>query len=176
MYDDVFSTQDDVDPISRVEAAATFKYLLPHDWYTLTSITFLSNTEQKLDLRTNTKLGMGNYVIHTNRKYWGFNAGFSFNNEQFSTESQANQSIEGFLGTELNFYDVGDLSLSTSATAYPSLTDNDRWRIDYKFDFKYDLPLDFYIKTGFSLNYDNRPVEGASETDYVLQTSFGWEL
>ena len=44
------------------------------------------------------------------------------------------------------------------------------------FDLKYDLPLDFYIRLGYTLNYDNKPVEGATESDYVLQTSFGWEL
>jgi uncharacterized protein DUF481 len=176
VYDEVNSTQDDVDPIQRTDVSATFRRLLPHDWYTLTSLTFLSNTEQLLDLRTNAKLGMGNFVIHTNRKYWGFNAGASFNNEKFTSETEAKQSIEGFFGTELNLYDIGDLSLLTVATAYPSITDKGRWRGEFKFDLKYDLPLDFYIKTGFTYNYDNQPVEGASESDYVLQTSFGWEL
>jgi hypothetical protein len=27
-----------------------------------------------------------------------------------------------------------------------------------------DLPLDFYIGLGYTLNYDNRPFEGASES------------
>jgi hypothetical protein len=56
------------------------------------------------------------------------------------------------------------------------MTESGRWRIDYSFDTKYDLPLDFYIKVGFTLNYDNQPVAGASKTDYVFQTTFGWEL
>jgi hypothetical protein len=47
--------------------------------------------------------------------------------------------------------------------------------VDFAFDTKYDLPLDFYIRLGLTLNYDNQPVEGAGETDYVFQTSFGWE-
>ena len=72
-------------------------------------------------------------------------------------------------------FDIGDLSLLTKAMAYPSITEAGRWRADFNFDMNYDLPLDFYIKLGFSLNYDNRPVEGASETDYVLHTGFGWE-
>jgi putative salt-induced outer membrane protein YdiY len=175
-YNEVNSTQDDVDPTNRTEGVAAFRYLLPKDWYSLASVSFLSNTEQKLDLRTTGKLGMGKYIVHTNRKYWGFNAGASFNNEKFSNEETANNSLEAFMGTELNLYDIGDLSLLTSATAYRSITESDRWRGEFKFDAKYDLPLDFYIKAGFSLNYDNRPAEDASETDYVIQTSFGWEL
>jgi len=49
-------------------------------------------------------------------------------------------------------------------------------RFDFKVDLKYDLPLDFYIKLGYTQNFDNRPVEGASQNDYVIQTSFGWEF
>ena len=29
---------------------------------------------------------------------------------------------------------------------------------------------------GFTLNYDNQPAEGATENDYVFQTTIGWEL
>ena len=35
---------------------------------------------------------------------------------------------------------------------------------------------DIYIRGGITLNYDNRPVAGAPETDYVLQTAVGWSL
>jgi hypothetical protein len=72
-------------------------------------------------------------------------------------------------------FDVGDLNLLTNATVYPGITESGRWRVDYKIDVKYDLPLDFYVKLSFSANYDNQPVEGASKTDYVFVTGFGWE-
>ena len=49
-----------------------------------------------------------------------------------------------------------------------------RKELNRVFDTKYDLPMDFYIKLGFTLNYDNQPVEGAPEADYVFSTGFGW--
>jgi hypothetical protein len=36
--------------------------------------------------------------------------------------------------------------------------------------------MDFFFSLGFTLNYDNRAAQGATDTDYVLQTNFGWEL
>lgn len=135
----------------------------------------MSNTEQKLDLRTTTNLGIGKYVIHTNKTYWGFSAGANFNNENFSSDADDRNSMEGFFGTELNMFDIGDLSLLTRLVAFPSFTEAGRWRSDFKFDVKYDLPMDFYIKLGFTMNYDNRPVQDASEVDYVFHTGFGWE-
>lgn len=59
--------------------------------------------------------------------------------------------------------------------AYPGITAKERFKSDFTLDTKYDLPYDFYIKIGLTINYDNRPAEGASELDYVFQTGFGWE-
>jgi hypothetical protein len=176
LFNGLSSIQDDVDPIKRWNGDLTYRYYFPKDWYLFSQISFLSNTEQKLSLRSMGKLGAGNFIIHTNVSYWGLLGGLSFNNEKYSTETTNSQSLEGFAGTELNLYDIGDLNLLVSLTAYPNLTEWGRWRTDFNFETKYDLPLDFYIKIGFSLNYDNRPVEGAVATDYVLNTGFGWEF
>lgn len=170
------SSQDEVDDIKRTDGKISFKYFLPKDWYPTASVDFLSNTEQQLDLRTTAKLGFGKYLIHTNHLYWGFSVGANYNNENYTQAEQADrQSWEGFGGTELNLFNVGDLSLLTNFIAYPSFTEKGRWRSDFKFDAKYDLPLDFYIKAGFDVNYDNQPAEGSPRFDYVLHTGIGWE-
>ncbi len=175
-YNTLRSTQDETDPIKRTDGGISYKQYLPKDWYVPIDITFLSNTEQKIDLRTNGKLGLGKYLIHTNSSYWGFVAGASFVNEKFSSEDDNKNSMEGYFGSELNLYDIGDLSLMTKAVAYPGITESGRWRGDFVFDTKYDLPLDFYVKLGITFNYDNKPVEGAPDSDYVFSTGFGWEL
>jgi hypothetical protein len=170
------SVQDDVDDIKRTDGGVRFKYFLPHDWYPMISIDFLSNTEQQLDLRTVGKLGLGKYVIHTNTLYWGFSLGASHNAENYSgTETPDRDSWEGFLNTELNIFNMGDLSLLTQLFVYPSFTEEGRWRSDFNFDAKYDLPLDFFVKLGYTLNFDNQPAEGSSDTDYVFHAGFGWE-
>jgi hypothetical protein len=173
-YNSIYSNQDGVDPIRNTDAGLTFNYLLPKDWYIPVSLTLLSNTEQKIDLRTLGKLGVGNYIIHTNHSYWGVAGGITYNAENYA-DAEDRKSWEGYFGTELNLYDIGDLSLLTKLVAYPSFTESGRWRSDFNFDVKYDLPLDFYIKLGLTATYDNRPVEGASDTDYMMQTGFGWK-
>lgn len=175
-YNNIRSSQDDIDDIQRLDAGVSYRYFLPRDWFLLAQVSWLSNTEQNIELRTISKVGIGKYLIHTNQTYWALQGGASFNNERFTNETNTRQSGEGFLGTELNMYDIGDFNLLTNVVVYPSLTESGRWRVDYTIDTKYDLPLDFYIKLGFTLNYDNQPVENASTTDYVFQTTFGWEL
>ena len=84
--------------------------------------------------------------------------------------------MEGFLGTELNLYDIGDLNLLTSIVVYPTIISDEsvesgRVRTDFRFDAKYDdiFIEDFYVRAGFTLNYDNRPAEAGSEVDYTCR-------
>jgi len=171
------STQDEVDDIQRTDAILTFLYFLKHDWYTLIKLDFLSNTEQKLDLRSAFSIGVGKYLIHNNQVQFGLSAGGVLNNETFTDEGiESKSSQELFFGSQLDIFDIGDLDLFTNVVVYPSLSESGRVRADFKFDMKYDILKDFYINLGFTLNFDNQPVEGAAESDYVLQTSIGWDL
>ena len=177
VYNTLYSKQDEIEDIKRTDGSVGYKYFLPKDWYPLASVNFLSTTEQNLDLRTTARVGMGKFVIHTNHSYWGFSLGGNYNNENFSIDSiPDNQSWEGFVGTELNLYDVGDLTLMTKLFVYPGITEAGRWRSDFNFDAKYEMPFDddFYIKFGITVNYDNQPAGNSSETDYVVHTGFGW--
>lgn len=176
-YNTLNSKQDNTDPIERNDGGTTFKLFLPNDWYPLASLDFASNNEQQIKLRSTAKLGIGNYIINSNKVYWGFSAGANFNKEDYSgSENSDRQSWEGFAGTELNFFNAGDLSLLTRLVVYPGFTEKGRFRADFKTDLKYDLPLDFYIKVGFTWNFDNQPASGSSEYDYVFQTGIGWSL
>lgn len=175
-FNNIHSDQDDIDPTKRTEGGINYKFYLQHDWFLMADLAFLSNTEQALKLRTNGKLGAGRYLIHTNKAYWGAGGGLSYNNETFTNETETRNSAELYAGTELNLFDIGDLDLLSTLYVYRSLTEKDRWRSDFKIDAKYDLPLDFYLKTGITMNYDNRPAIAGNETDYVFVFSFGWEF
>jgi len=174
-FDAINSTQDEVEPIFRRDGALNYSYFLPKDWYIPATVSYLSNTEQKIDSRFLVKLGLGKFLIHRNKAYWGFSAGTNYNYEKYLDELSDKRSWEGFVGTELNLFDIGDLSLLTRAVLYPSFTESGRVRGDFTFDLKYDLPLDFFISLGTTINFDNQPVESAPRTDYVLQTTVGWK-
>lgn len=177
-YNDIRSSRKDSESIKRLEGSLDYQFYLKHNWYTVTEVSWLSNTEQNLNLRTLGKLGIGKYLIQTNQMYWGIQAGASYNNESYEVEGTeiSNNSAEGFFGTELNLYDIKDFSLMTRVVLYPSITESERWRLDYNLDVKYDLPLNFYVQVGINLNYDNQPVQNASETDYIFQTMLGWDF
>ncbi|MDX5326705.1 MAG: DUF481 domain-containing protein [Bacteroidota bacterium] len=178
-YNMLLSRQDEVADIQRKDGGVGYQYFLPQDWYLSAELSFLSNTQQALDLRTNARLGVGKFFVHTNQWYWGAGVGAAANIENFSQAADSTatdrQSWEGYIGTELNLFDIGDLNLFSSAIAYPSFTESGRFRLDFRFDAKYDLPLDFYVRAGVTVNYDNQPAIAGRETDYIFTTGFGWE-
>lgn len=177
-YNQINTQRDDVSSVRRLESAVNFKRYMKKNWFGLTEVSFFTNTEQNIKLRTLSKLGIGKYILRNNNYYWGVQTGLSYNNENFlvSGAEGNNNSGEGFFGTEFNMYNLGDFNLLTRAVAYPSLTENGRFRFDYRIDLKYDLPLNFYIKLGLTLNHDNQPVQTTNKTDYVFQTTLGWDL
>jgi len=97
------------------------------------------------------------------------------NVEKYSDKNADRNTWEGFLGSELSIYDLGNVNLTFDLIVFPSITESGRWRSDITFDIKYDLPFDFFIKLGTTPNYDNQPVSEARDLDYILHTGFGWQ-
>jgi hypothetical protein len=175
-FNSLLSTQDEIEPVRRTDANGSFVYFLQKDYYLIYDLTFLSNTEQRIDSRVGNKVGIGKYVVRTNKSYFGFQAGVNLNNEQFLDDSPGLRSGESFLGAEVSLYDIGDLKLLSNLTTYPSITEKGRLRADFKLDVKYEFLSDFYINLGTTLNFDNQPVESATNLDYIIQTTVGWSL
>lgn len=175
LYGTLRSTQNNATAIKRTDGLLNYRRILWKSWYLIGTIATLSNTEQRIDIRANSQVGLGKFLFNTNRAYWGLKTGINNNTERFSSESSNRNTLEVFLGTELNLYDTGDLEFNLGFLGYSGLTESGRYRADLNFDTKYDLPLDFFVRLGLSLNYDNRPAPNASETDYVIRTGIGWE-
>lgn len=177
-YDDIRSTRKGHRPVERMEASLNYQYFLKSNWFATTEISLFSNTEQNISLRTLAKAGLGKFIIQDDKLSWSAEGGITYNNENFkamATEDFKNSS-ELFLGTTLNIFDFKDFKFLSKAMVYPNLTESKRYRLDYSFDLKYKLPLDFFIKLNYTLNYDSKPIVNSSTTDYVFQTTVGWDF
>ncbi|MFV0566412.1 MAG: DUF481 domain-containing protein [Flavobacteriaceae bacterium] len=176
-YDAIVSTQDQTNRSERTDAGLGFRYFMQRDWFLDVTASFLSNNQLDLDLRSNVRGGAGKFLLHNNKLYLGIGAGLAWNNEKYITVPEDNRtSAESYGGLEFNMFDMGDLDVYTRILFYPSLTESGRVRSDIDFDLKYDLPLDLFIKLGFTYNYDNKPAAGFNKSDYVFNTTFGWEF
>jgi len=175
-YNSLITNQDDVGEIKRTEWNIDAQRFIYNEWYAIVDVSFLSNTEQALKGRVSTLAGIGKYIIRTNRLYLGVRVGVNYNIETYFDETLDKKSTEANLAANFNMFEFGDFSLTTDFTAYPSLSESGRFRLDYNLKLKYDLPWDFYVKMDFALNYDNQPAVVGNDFDYIFNSGFGWEL
>lgn len=175
-FNNVNTNQDDVDPTSRTEGGIDFSYDVLGNAFAFVGLEFLSNSEQMLDLRTTSKLGAGYYFLRTNRLFLQGGLGVANANEEYGGENpSSDNSFEGLAMVEFDAFDIGDFSFRTKISAYPSFSNAGRVRVNGDVSLKWDLPLDFYIKASYTHNFDSDPLIDVPNSDYVFQTSFGWE-
>ncbi|KAB1067770.1 DUF481 domain-containing protein [Tamlana haliotis] len=171
------SYQDDVDDTKRTDAKIDIiRIIVDGKWYLMANTSFLSNTEQALKGRLSPSLGAGKFIKNNNKLYWGIGLGFLYNIENYVDSSLNKTSAEAFVSSNINLFNYDDLSLTAEAKLIPSLSEKGRIRSDVDFTIKYDLPSDFYVKGGFTLNYDNQPAIEGNDTDYVITTGIGWSF
>jgi len=175
-YSSLLTNQDNVDEIKRVEWNVDAQRYIIKEWFAIVDVSFLSNTEQALKGRVSTLGGIGKYLIRTNRLFLGVRVGVNYNIETYFDESLDKKSTEANLAANFNMFEFGDFNLTTDFTAYPSLSESGRFRLDYNLALKYDLPWDFYIKLDFAVNYDNQPAIEGNDFDYIFNSGLGWEL
>ncbi len=174
-FSNLLSDQDSIARIERKEFGLMARRFIKK-WYVEADLNYLSSTELGIKNRINPGIGAGRTIITTSKLYWAAGGGLNYNIEEYFDSSQDKDSQELKILTQFEMFNFSDLSLFTSVAGYPSLSENGRFRLDYKLTFKYDLPFEFYVKTDFTLNYDNQPPIAGSESDYVLSSGFGWEL
>jgi len=172
----VQNIQDKVEPTKRTTGDIELKVFHKNDFFSSINADFLSNNEQQIDLRGSYNLSFGKYFIHTNKVYFNSSIGFAYTIENYSDTISDKQSLEGKIKIEYNMFDMGDLNMFTSISLYPSITEKGRLRFNNKFNVKYDLPRDFYLKASLDYNYDTKPIEGVTPDDYVYTFGVGWEL
>ncbi|MDX5405042.1 MAG: DUF481 domain-containing protein [Bacteroidota bacterium] len=176
-FEGVQTDRNDAERVRRATWSNIFKRTIVNDIYGFASVEFFTSDEQQLDLRATSVIGAGNYFVYNSNYLFSGNLGLANNQESYQPEAMSDNrnSWEGLIGLDFSAYGLDDLSINTSVDFYPGLTEQGRYRLNFQFDLKYDLPRDFYIKLGYSHNYDNRPPLGGDENDYVATTGFGWE-
>jgi len=162
---------------SRSDASVHFRHVLANNWFTMVNLDWLNSDEQQLDLRTTAVVGAGNYLVRNYQMELLLYGGVGYNNEIFSnTEGTSLSSMETFVAGQYDLFGASDVNIINSFVVYPSLTENDRVRANYKVDLAWDIIYDFEMKLGFTLNYDSNPPNNAVKSDYVFSLTFGWSL
>jgi hypothetical protein len=138
---------------------------------------FLQSGEQNLDLRTTLGGGFGHFFRYTHGTRVLGLAGFVLDRERYSSGPQTGHtgnSMEGLIGTQVNFFTFKTTNILGTMKLYPSITDAGRVRLDADASSRLRIARELYWNLSFYLNYDSRPPSNTTQTDYGLSSGLGW--
>jgi hypothetical protein len=170
------SSQSNAVKTQRTDAKIDLLKFLKKNNFAIGNLSFLQNTEQAIHSRINPSIGMGRFLVNTNKYYFGISISYTYNIENYVDSSLNKTSSEALLSATFYSFGFQNIDIDTSLNIYPSLSEKKRIRTDFDINLKYDLPFDFYIKSGLTINYDNQPAVNGRDTDYIFTTGFGWEF
>ena len=177
LFVNVFSsTQANAPDTQRWDVSNDFRRFLGTRWYVNTTQDFLNSEEQGLDLRTTIGGGAGRYLMRSSSQHLAVGAGLAWTKENYTDATPAKDSGEAYFSSEFMTEKLKITDFITRFTYYPSLTIDDRYRLAYRFDFDFNLPGDWYLRTGFWDNYDSQPPAGFSKNDYGWSNAFGFKF
>lgn len=137
------------------------------------------NDELGIDHRVSVGVGGGRFLKQTNTQVWRAVTGILYTVEKSVDSSSSDDSVEGLLSLDFDWFhfDEPELDVSTGLALYPSLTDSGRWRSSYNISLKWEIISDFFWKLSLIGDYDSKPRDAtATENDYTLNTSLGWDF
>jgi len=177
LFANVFSsTQDNAPDTQRWDVANDFRRFLGGRWYVNATQDFLNSEEQGLDLRTTIGGGAGRYLLRSSSEHLAVGAGLAWTKENYTDATPTKDSGEAYFSSEFMTERLKVTDFITRFTYYPSLTIDNRYRVAYRFDFDFNLPGDWYLRTGFWDNYDSQPPPGFSKNDYGWSNAFGFKF
>jgi hypothetical protein len=142
------------------------------------------NDELGIDARLTSGAGLARYFAQDQDSEIMLFAGAVANQEWTDVngegleEDESQSSLEGVLGATWRIFRFGDpdVSLSSSAFLYPSLTESGRHRGNLDVSLRREIISDLFFDISFYESYDSDPPSGGETTDYGFVTSVGYKF
>jgi hypothetical protein len=169
-------SQDEAEDTTRATFDTTYRRYLEDRWYWALLGGLERNDELGIDLRTLAGGGYGRFLFQTGRSLWAATAGAVVNQEQRAGSEDSETNVEGFLGTDFEFYtyDTPKTTIGTDLTVFPSLTESGRWRANLDLYLRRELIEDLFVELSLYDSYDSEPPEEGEKNDYGIVTSLGY--
>jgi len=171
-----FQDQADVEGSSRNSASFATQRLYASRWSGLGSASLEQNEELELDLRTSVAGGVGRFLLQNNYTMLLVAAGLTYTHENFAASDGSNN-LEALFTGQFDYFrrDSPKSDVRVTLTAFPSLTNFGRVRLDFDARVSHELVKDFTIALTFFDTFDSRPPSAtATKNDFGGTLSLGW--
>jgi hypothetical protein len=174
----------DTEKSERENITSTVQFQRERPSFVMLLNTLERNDELGIDARLTTGAGIARYFAQDEDSEIMLFAGGVANNEWTAAsdgsleQDDSRQSLEGAFGATWRIFRFGDpdVSLSSSAFLYPSLTESGRRRGNLDVSLRREIVSDLVFDISFYESYDSDPPSGGETTDYGFVTSIGYKF
>ncbi|MGI9201660.1 MAG: DUF481 domain-containing protein [Woeseiaceae bacterium] len=192
------SNTSDKDVSQRNAMNINYRRFWPNRWLVSGFVNATRNDELGVDLRTSAGGGGGRIITQSNHNRLLLESGLMYSREDLASDDNTDQpsiqpvppiddggkqsdqkSIEAYVSMDWDVYrfDSPELDLSTSIQIIPSLTESGRVRGEFDIALKWEIIHDLFWEISLYNSYDSNPgTEGASQNDYGITTSLGYDF
>ncbi len=178
------TSSPDTDTSERENITSTVQFQRERPSFVMLLSTLERNDELGIDARLTTGAGIARYFAQDQDSEVMLFAGAVANRDWTDAgdgtlnEDETQSSVEGALGATWRIFRFGDpdISLSSSAFLYPSLTESGRHRGNLDVSLRREIISDLFFDISFYESYDSDPPSGGETTDYGFVTSLGYKF
>jgi hypothetical protein len=178
------TSSPDTETSERENITSTVQFQRERPSFVMLLNTLERNDELGIDARLTTGAGVARYFAQDQDSEIMLFAGGVANQEWTDAgngdleSDDSQQSFEAALGATWRIFRFGDpdVSLSSSAFVYPSLTESGRRRGNLDVSLRREIISDLFFDISFYESYDSDPPSGGETTDYGFVTSLGYKF
>lgn len=172
------SRQEGAADISKLNTTVAYVREFGHKWFWTGLGAAETNTQLSLDVRGTAGVGLGRFMVQTNKVVLGIAAGGGYSREKFTGEDPDNLA-EAFLMTEFRYFSWGNLdtTLTSQLMVTPVLNQSGRVRLGFDTSFNREIVNNFNFNLSLQETFDSQPQSTtAAKNDITLSTGFGWSF
>jgi hypothetical protein len=151
--------------------------LLRKKWTGGATLSYERNDELDVGRRVLFGLSTGINPLWTNRSDLFISAGVNGNAERAASSDETTESWEAVFSVEYRFfvYDSPETNIYPSFDLFPSLTEKDRYRMEFELELRKELFSDFFFDITYYRSVDtNAPGDAGRRMDYGITTGVSW--
>ncbi|MFO1076587.1 MAG: DUF481 domain-containing protein [Planctomycetota bacterium] len=160
----------------RVGAGLKYDYFISKRWYALATTRVLGDKFADLSLRFTAGLGIGYTVIDEEKTTLTTEAGLSYFNENYISNTPSNDYIAARVAYKLMHVISDKTKLNHGVEAYPSLENSEDIYLQMKTEIVTNLTDNMIASLGWIMDYDNTPAPGRDRADHRVILSVGWSF
>ena len=146
-------------------------------WFTEYSASSEQNDELGIEARHSAGVGLGRYIVQTNRNQFSLVTGIVGTGESFTSSESSTKNAEGRVSIKyLHRSIVPESDVSFAYDIYPLLKDPSTYRSEASLTFRREFVQDLFLDFSLYHSYLTDPTDDAEKEDYGITTSLGYKF